>query len=402
MRRHHAVLLVLAVFLVCQPRAATAGPDEELMPTLVVPLVEQAPDGGRSEDLWATVPSIVVNATVGKTVVPVTLSACRTAEAWFVRCTWDDPSFRSSAEPSADGSKPTSDAIALTWAGSVGNKGILEPERPRVFRTGEETTVGASGYWSNGKWTVGFRRFCLLTEGKPEKPPGGLTLTVSDPSRGIAESGPVRVRPGGAPQRRTFEEDAAGAAAKGFRSTLAGKGKPPSWLVRSDGEKGTNCLVQEAQDEENDRFPLALLEGVNAKDVDVSVRFQARKGFKDRGAGVVWRVKDEGNHYILRANVLEQNVVCFKMQDGLRIDVPAVGHEAEYGAQVKFDPKAWHTLRVLSVGDRFQAYLDGLLLYEVVDTTFPDAGGVGLWTKSDSVMAFDDLVVVPLDPPKDR
>jgi hypothetical protein len=50
------------------------------------------------------------------------------------------------------------------------------------------------------------------------------------------------------------------------------------------------------------------------------------------------------------------------------------------------------------LGERFQAYLDGRLLFEVVDRTFTEKGGVGLWTKSDSVMAFDDLLAVPLDP----
>jgi hypothetical protein len=31
------------------------------------------------------------------------------------------------------------------------------------------------------------------------------------------------------------------------------------------------------------------------------------------------------------------------------------------------------------------------------DTTFPDAGKVGLWTKADSVTAFDDLTVGPAE-----
>lgn len=126
------------------------------------------------------------------------------------------------------------------------------------------------------------------------------------------------------------------------------------------------------------------------------MRFQARDGFKDRGAGLIWRVKDAQNHYILRANALEQNVVLYKMEDGLRVDLPPVGHEADYGARAEFAPEAWHTLRVTAVGERFQAYLDGRLLFEVVDKTFAAAGGVGVWTKSDSVMAFDDLVAVPL------
>ena len=52
----------------------------------------------------------------------------------------------------------------------------------------------------------------------------------------------------------------------------------------------------------------------------------------------------------------------------------------------------WGTVRVTAVG-LFTVYLDGKQLFEVEDTTFPDAGKVGVWTKADSVTYFDDLSV---------
>jgi hypothetical protein len=52
----------------------------------------------------------------------------------------------------------------------------------------------------------------------------------------------------------------------------------------------------------------------------------------------------------------------------------------------------WHTLRVVAVADFIQAYLDGKLLLDYRDSRFK-AGQVGLWTKADSVTAFDDLEV---------
>src|SRR6266542_1848848 len=52
----------------------------------------------------------------------------------------------------------------------------------------------------------------------------------------------------------------------------------------------------------------------------------------------------------------------------------------------------WHTLRVVAVADNIQAYLDGKLLLNHRDSRF-QSGQVGLWTKSDSVTAFDDVVV---------
>jgi hypothetical protein len=43
------------------------------------------------------------------------------------------------------------------------------------------------------------------------------------------------------------------------------------------------------------------------------------------------------------------------------------------------------------VGALFTVSLNGSKLFEVEDTTFRDAGGVGVWTKADSVTLFDDF-----------
>ena len=51
----------------------------------------------------------------------------------------------------------------------------------------------------------------------------------------------------------------------------------------------------------------------------------------------------------------------------------------------------WHTLRVEFAGRRFNVSLNGRKLFDVDDATFGEAGKVGLWTKADSVMLFDDF-----------
>jgi hypothetical protein len=50
----------------------------------------------------------------------------------------------------------------------------------------------------------------------------------------------------------------------------------------------------------------------------------------------------------------------------------------------------WHSLRVDFKANRFRAsFNDNRLLVE--DSTFTDAGMVGLWTKADSVTLFDQM-----------
>ena len=53
----------------------------------------------------------------------------------------------------------------------------------------------------------------------------------------------------------------------------------------------------------------------------------------------------------------------------------------------------WGTLRVVATGNQFEVYHNNKKLYEVKDETFKEAGKVGLWTKADSVIYFDDLQV---------
>ena len=48
---------------------------------------------------------------------------------------------------------------------------------------------------------------------------------------------------------------------------------------------------------------------------------------------------------------------------------------------------------MVAAGARFEVYVNGSKLYEVEDTTFRQAGKVGVWTKADSVTQFDDLTI---------
>lgn len=190
-----------------------------------------------------------------------------------------------------------------------------------------------------------------------------------------------------------FTQDAVGQSPKGFEFGHTAKvGNPGKWVVQAEGSN--KFLAQLDADRTGSRFPVAVLADVKAANVDLSVRFRPISGQVDQAAGLVWRFQDENNYYIVRANAREDNVVLYKVQNRKRIDLPVKGEGRTYGKPSKVPAGQWGTLRLVAKGPLFEVYHDGSKLYEVEDSTFTQAGKVGVWTKADSVTHFDDLTVV--------
>jgi hypothetical protein len=149
---------------------------------------------------------------------------------------------------------------------------------------------------------------------------------------------------------------------------------------------------QLSDDATNYRFPLAIVEKTHYKDVVLTVRFKTISGAKDQGAGLVWRFRDANNYYVVRANALENNVVLYKVQDGKRISTAPKGTPGKtYGVKTRVSGNTWNKLGVEIKGNLFTVFFNDQKLFQVEDSTFTEAGKIGLWTKADSVIHFDDL-----------
>ncbi|WP_165223975.1 family 16 glycoside hydrolase [Aquisphaera insulae] len=196
---------------------------------------------------------------------------------------------------------------------------------------------------------------------------------------------------GGSPGPMTidFESAEVGKPPPGFATELTGGGGPVSWLVREDpsAPSGGKALVQESADDTSYRFPLCILEEKSLRDVAVEVKYKAISGKVDQAGGIVLRYASE-NYYIARANALEDNVNLFRTENGKRVKIEEV--------PVKVTPGEWHTLRFEAKGPHLRVDFDGKTVIEKEDATFPEPGKVGLWTKADSVTAFDDFKIEPV------
>ena len=126
----------------------------------------------------------------------------------------------------------------------------------------------------------------------------------------------------------------------------------------------------------------------------MTVRIKPVSGRVDQAAGLVWRYRNADNYYLVRANALENNVVVYKVENGSRTDLPVKGQGRTYGQKVTVPSGQWSTLRIVASGPLIEVHFNGAKLYEVEDTTFRQAGQVGVWTKADSITQFDDLTVV--------
>jgi hypothetical protein len=186
----------------------------------------------------------------------------------------------------------------------------------------------------------------------------------------------------------SFESTQIGAAPEGWTATLTGSGDP-KWTVESDETAPSKPKIVKQSGRAT--FPLLLKNDTNIMDGFIEVKFKAIAGSQDRAAGVIWRAQDANNYYVVRANALEDNFVLYKTVNGVRSALDIVGRKGGYGVSVAVPANTWHSLRIDFKATRFKASFNGNQLFEVEDSTFTDAGMVGLWTKADSVTLFDQM-----------
>lgn len=205
----------------------------------------------------------------------------------------------------------------------------------------------------------------------------GVGACGDDAARKQPEPAPAPVLLAGEP--KDFAFDGTTALPEGSES-FGGR-----WQVRQ--EQGAASPPNAICQTETATFPALALSQGGYGDLVMSARFKAVSGSKDRAAGLIFRVRDSANYYILRANALEGNVNLYAYMNGKRSTIKEGAAPVPSGE--------WHELSVDVRGSRVTGQLDGRTVLTVDDTTFTGSGRVGLWTKADSVTCFDDVRVRP-------
>jgi hypothetical protein len=177
-----------------------------------------------------------------------------------------------------------------------------------------------------------------------------------------------------------FDTETPGSLPAGWEQGVTGRGAP-RWQVRQDPSAPSQPNV--LQQSGSGTFPWCVLRAGSLEDGYVEVKFKSLTGKEDQAGGVVWRWKNGDNYYVARANALENNVSLYYTANGRRNTIKYV--------DAPVPSNAWHTLRVEFSGKRIKVALDGKTYIELEDSRISGPGAVGLWTKADSVTAFDDF-----------
>jgi hypothetical protein len=136
-------------------------------------------------------------------------------------------------------------------------------------------------------------------------------------------------------------------------------------------------------------FPLAVVTQDPPKgDLKMSIRFYPMEGKIDQGAGIAFGVQPDGSYWGVRANALENNILYFHVVKGKRTVLDVV-------RDTPTPTKQWHTLVATLHGLDLDVELDGKPRFHKTLKEMP-TGRVGLWSKADSKVLFDEFRVEAL------
>src|ERR1043165_8772816 len=152
-----------------------------------------------------------------------------------------------------------------------------------------------------------------------------------------------------------------GKAPTNFHGIVAGSGAPGDWRVELDdvapplapltpqapSVSRQAVLGQFAKDPTDEHFPMLVFDGETFTDFTLVTKLKIVSGETEQMAGIAFRLQDEKNFYVVRANALNRNVRFYKVVNGIRSD--PIGPEAEVAKGV------WNELKIPGRGNKTRA-----------------------------------------------
>ncbi len=184
-----------------------------------------------------------------------------------------------------------------------------------------------------------------------------------------------------------FEDDKPGNLPPNWKSEKTGRGKNGKWLILKDKDKKekNHVLAQISKQNLGNHFNLAIIENTEFADVEIKMSLQMVDGQEELAGGPVWRYQDPNNYYVCLADPLKERLRVYKVINGEKrlLISKSAG---------KIEAHEWEKLKVEHVKDQITCWFDEKKYIEFSDDTFL-SGKVGLCTKADAVVYFDNVNV---------
>jgi hypothetical protein len=182
-----------------------------------------------------------------------------------------------------------------------------------------------------------------------------------------------------------FDKDRADSGPEGLRFDVAGQTAPPvAWVVQRDFQAVSppQILVM-AGSIDPEAVGLALFERPAFQNGVIDVEVKPISGGAHFAGGVVWRLQDTKNFYILEANSADDTLRLWRWKNGKARCLDE--------KMTIFTADRWHHLRVVFLFQTYSVYLDDELVMAGTDKSWLAPGAAGIATYGDSVIKFDDL-----------
>ncbi|HEX9284114.1 MAG TPA: hypothetical protein VF879_00460 [Nitrospirales bacterium] len=193
----------------------------------------------------------------------------------------------------------------------------------------------------------------------------------------------------------TFDKDTPGNPPSGF---VIGKtnGRDGRWEVTTDTKaiSAPHVLSRIPVDKQSSAPQVIFLDGIEAANLDLTVRIKALSSGDGQGGGVVFRAEDDRNYYVVWLSPQEKLVRLDRVVNGevkslqdLNVDTLEVGK--------------WHALRLTIRGAEMEAIFDNRQFISAREKAWEfgryKKGKLGLWARGPGVTYFDNVRFTTMD-----
>jgi len=159
------------------------------------------------------------------------------------------------------------------------------------------------------------------------------------------------------------------------------------WILKSDKTAPSlpNVLATLPSNATETGYHILIAPDGTYSNFEASVKFKIISGKEEQQAGLIVRFQGVNRYFVLRADAMNDRFsLCRAQIEGL---------VCTQDRDANITKGQWHTITADVALQGIAGYLDGTRLLQRNDQNYLNGGQIGLWTKGDSNVYFDDLKV---------